>query len=229
GRGGAGAACPCCFIVYVWTSLERQESEVSCERVDVRRAEPVSCIETTVGVVIKGTERRWKWRCNDLSQLKYAWVLLLDVRLLWYAVMDSALLVVVAIAAVVGGLNGSGDVDSCRGWSIAVIVLMCIQLLVLLYDQPFTSLFANVHAALTLALTCLSTAFQLAFLYESSSNSVSLLWLIEASAVCGLIVVGVSGLKTLVDLRDVVAACRRRFAMLQTLWTRLECSEYFEQ
>ncbi|CUG91025.1 membrane-associated protein, putative, partial [Bodo saltans] len=217
--GLAVAACPCCFIVHVWTSLERQESEVLCERVDVRRAEPVSCIETTVGVAIKGAERRWKWRCNDTSQLKYAWVLLLDVRLLWYAVMDSALLVVVAIAAVVGGLNGSGDVDSCRGWSIAVIVLMCLQLLVLLFCQPFTSIFAYTHAALTLALTGLSTAFQLAFLYEAPDTRTSQRRLIESSAVCGLLVVGVSALKALVDLRDVAAACRRRFAMLQTLRT----------
>ncbi|CUF72809.1 transmembrane protein, putative [Bodo saltans] len=218
--GLAVAACPCCFVVYVWTSLERQKS-VSCERCDVRHTEEfVGCIGTVVSAVRKGTERRWKWRCDDTSQLKYAWVLLLDVRLLWYAVMDLALLVVIAVAAVIGGLSGSADVDSCCGWSIVVIVLMCIQLLVLLYYQPFTSLFANVHAALTLALTCLSTAFQLALLYESLSTSVSQLWLAEATAVCGLIIVGVSGIKTLMDLRDGVNACRRRFTILQTLWRK---------
>ncbi|CUG91027.1 GP46-like surface antigen, putative, partial [Bodo saltans] len=205
--GLAVAGCPCCFVVYVWTSLERHKSAVSCERSDVRHtADFDGCIGTVVAAVRKGAERRWKWKYDDVSQFKYAWVLLLDVRLLWYAVMDSALLVVIAIAAVIGGLSGSGDVDSCRGWSIVVIVLMCIQLLVLLYYQPFTSLFEK------------KTAFQLAFLYESSSTSVSQLWLVDASAVCGLIVVGVSGLKTLMDLRDVAAACRRRFTILQTLW-----------
>ncbi|CUG77862.1 membrane-associated protein, putative [Bodo saltans] len=217
--GLAAAACPCCFAAFVWISLERGKSAVSCMRSNVRHtAEFAGCIGTAVGVAIKGAERRWKWRCDDTSHLKYAWVLLLDVRLLWYAVMDSALLVVIAIAAVVGGLNGSDDVDSCRGWSISVIILMCLQLLVLLYYQPSTSLFANVHAALTLALTCLSAVFQLVFLYESLRSSVSQLWLVEASAVCGLIVVGVSASKTLMDLRDAAAACRRRFTILQSLW-----------
>ncbi|CUG85883.1 transmembrane protein, putative [Bodo saltans] len=215
-------ACPCFMTLYIWNSLRPLVKDglpvqtASCERVDMNHTNVPTLREVLVGVVKRVTLRRWKWRSGDADELKYAWILLLDFRLLWYATADSALLAIVSGATIIGGLGDT--LHFCQGWSIAVVVLMCIQLFILLLNQPFTSLFACVHAALMLFLTCLSATFQVAVLYESSNTSfANHLWLVEAAAICALAAVGVSGVKALIDLRDFAAGVCRRLTMLRKL------------
>ncbi|CUE76391.1 GP46-like surface antigen, putative [Bodo saltans] len=155
--------------------------------------------------------RAWKWHATLRSSrvpLKRAWAVLLEYRVLWFATLDSGMLVVVAVLAVVGGLEGT-DSSLCRSVVSVVLVLMVCQLLLMMLLRPYTTLFSAVHGVVTLALTCLSIAAQIAFIVTLRSESPHL-WLVNASAGCNLAVVGVTAVKMMFDAKDVLDAIRRR-------------------
>ncbi|CUG89706.1 GP46-like surface antigen, putative [Bodo saltans] len=164
----------------------------------------------------RGLERIWRWRALEGGgeALKSAWVVLLDFHVLWYAALDAALLVAVAVLAVVGGLDTKNQ-SLCKSVTGVVIVLLVGQLIILVAVQPFTTLFSLVHGAVTISLTCISVMAQLLFIWLSSTSS-SGLWLADLSAACNLIVVGVTAAKLLVDVIDLLGAARRRVKVLRS-------------
>ncbi|CUG06495.1 membrane-associated protein, putative [Bodo saltans] len=155
--------------------------------------------------------RAWKWYAlSDTGRdlLKRSWVVLLEYRVLWFAALDSGMLVVIAVLAVVGGLDAT-DSSLCRSVVLVVLALTVCQMLLMLLLRPYTTLFSVVHGAVTLALTSLSIAAQIAFIVSSTTESPHL-WLVKASAGCDLAVVGVTAVKMMFDSKDVVDAIRRR-------------------
>jgi hypothetical protein len=110
------------------------------------------------------TRRRYKWqpsKCRAITEgvtttasapMQRMWVVLLEYRELWYAALDCCGLVAVGALAVVGGLAPA----SCRLFTGVVIALQCVQLLVLVVVQPYTTLFEWIYSVVTLSLTILS-------------------------------------------------------------------------
>jgi hypothetical protein len=231
--GVAVIASPFCIMLVIWRAALQLHhpgeglmpaSAISCERVPTPEESGGSITSVCGGALVVAyvkelARQRWKWKGAALSQLTFASVLLQEYRLVWYAVVDAAVLAVSASAAVAGGLNRSSDTLLCRGCGVGVMFLMCLQLMMLVFVQPYTSLLAFAVATLTLGLTCLGTACQLVLMFMTPPDALTELWLIEAAAVCDLAVVGASGIKTLLDLRIVVTACQRRLDMRRR-WER---------
>ncbi|CUG88568.1 membrane-associated protein, putative [Bodo saltans] len=190
---------------------------------DISSNSPLSRIDCLLLHLREGTRRRWKWRAVDGNErrsgqhLQRAAVVLTEYRVLWYAALDSAVLVGIAMLAVGGGLSAQ-DTRLCRGSTIAALVLLVGQLATAVGVRPFTTLFSLVHGCATLALTCLSVLGQLLYgAAASSSDSTSGMWLVTASAVCDLAVVGVSALRMVLDVVELVRAVRRRYLKLRLL------------
>jgi DNA-binding beta-propeller fold protein YncE len=155
--------------------------------------------------------RNWKWRATDdahIASLRPAWIVLLEYRVLWYAAAEMMFLVAISSLAVIGGLSVYDDV-LCRGCSAAVVLLLALQFVVLCVWRPFTTLFSLIFNAATTGLTFVSVAAQLLFLLTSSSST-SGLWLLEASAVCNLLVLGACLVKMTLDAVALWRAVRRR-------------------
>ncbi|CUE76009.1 GP46-like surface antigen, putative [Bodo saltans] len=186
------------------------------------------CLHGALGPVLC---RSWKWHrqgnptesstttTGDSNMMKSVWVVLLEYRVLWFAALDAGMLVVIAMLAVVSGLGGASSSDVCQSTTAVVLVLLVAQLLLMVTLRPYRTLFAVVHGAVTLVLTCLSVGAQLAFIVssfpadeeDSRTNSVEgLLWLVNASAGCNLAVVGVTAVKMLFDVKDLLDAISRR-------------------
>ncbi|CUI14759.1 transmembrane protein, putative, partial [Bodo saltans] len=163
---------------------------------------------TTLRVAV---QRAWKWHAtnaDDVNALRPAWVVLLEYRVLSYAAIDALFLIAVSSLALVGGLDVTNEA-LCRGCSAAVVVLLGAQVGVLCAWRPYTTLFSLVYNVATTALTCVSVAAQLAFVL-TSFTSTSGLWLVDASAVCNLLVLGLSVVKMLLDAWELWSAVRRR-------------------
>lgn len=143
------------------------------------------------------------------------WVILLENRVLWYVPLDALNLVLISCAGVLGGLGDSNTM--CYGWTAVVMVVIAVQIAMVVMWQPFTTTLSLVSALVTLLLTLLSVVFQLAFLLQQRSNlnSSSSSWLVLASAVCNLLIVGITALKMLLDAHQLMVAARRRWMKLQ--------------
>ncbi|CUG94400.1 GP46-like surface antigen, putative [Bodo saltans] len=162
--------------------------------------------------------RRYEWqstadRSSTSNDMKAAWVVLLEYRELRYCALDACVLCAVSCITVLSGLTGSEA--ACRGWSMVAVLLMVAQLVVLCAARPFTSIFSTMVAGVTLFLTVLSSLSQLVFLWAFATNT-SGLWLVDASAVLSLIVVGVSSTKMALDFYQLIAAIRRRLRTITT-------------
>lgn len=159
-------------------------------------------------MVKRMTTRRWEWNTihGDVVGMVFAWPVLLEYRELRYGAIDSGVLLMVSIASVISGLDRSNA--QCRGWGLVALLLLIAQVVVVLVVQPFTTLFSQVWAIITISLTCLGVLAQLVFVWSNSS------WLIDAAAVCSLAVLGVSMLQLLLDGARTVTAMRRRTALL---------------
>lgn len=203
-----------CGVMWVlWTTNENVIA-LNC----VRRGAHHGVQQRLLHHLLRIVDRRWEWtvscgaatpRPEDL--LKPLWAVLLEYRVLWYVTFDLANLTMIAVIGLASGLGGS---TLCRGFTAATLGLLAFQLVVLCYTQPFTSIFSFLHGVATLTLTCMSVAFQLAYIELSSNTSTSFLWLVDASAVCNIAVVGISALKLLLDILQVFAAGFRRFQTL---------------
>ncbi|CUG87381.1 transmembrane protein, putative [Bodo saltans] len=164
--------------------------------------------------VLRAMQRTWKWRVDNVDgeTQRCAWVVLLEYRALWYAVADTLFLVAVSSLAVVAGLDVTNEA-LCRWCSATVVALLGALLGVLCVWRPYTTLFSLVYNVLTTALTCVSVAAQLAFVL-TSFTSTSGLWLVDASAVCNLLVLGLSLVKMVLDAWDLWNALKRRWLAL---------------
>jgi hypothetical protein len=186
----------------------------------------------------RGARRRWKWQehnhqrdPSDIKQLqpeardppphyshgalpmRSALTVLSEFRHVWYAgAVDQAVLVLVSTLAVVAGLDNANPA-LCIGCTSTVLGLLVGQIAVMARCRPYTSLFSFVCAITTTILTCLGVFSQLMFI-TTSSTSVSGLWMVEASVVCTLIVVGISAVKMCFDASEVVTAVYRRLSVL---------------
>lgn len=125
-----------------------------------------------------------------------------------YVAADCAFLVLGSALPVLGGLDFTASDALCRGCGAAVVALLALQLVALAHTRPYTTYFLMVYNALTIALTCCSVAFQLAFVAVSLTQA-SGLWLVDASAVCNLMVLGVTIVRTLLDAVGIALAAGR--------------------
>ncbi|CUF89906.1 transmembrane protein, putative [Bodo saltans] len=130
------------------------------------------------------------------------------------AVVDAFVLAAVSCVSVVSGLTASDA--QCHGWSLAVVLVLVVQLALLVALRPFTTVFSSVYNAVTLVLTILSALSQLVFVWAYAADSAGL-WLLGAAGGVSLAVVGVSAVKLLLDVHQLVAAVRRRVVALRTL------------
>ncbi|CUI13468.1 GP46-like surface antigen, putative, partial [Bodo saltans] len=163
--------------------------------------------------------RRYEWRSAlddhegraTPSDIKAAWVVLLEYRELRYGALDAGVLAAVSCVSVLSGLNGS--TTECRGWGLMTVLLMTAQLVVLCALRPLTSMCSMILSCATLLLTILGSLLQLVFVWAFSTNTCGL-WLIDVSAVLSLIVVGVSIIKMGLDFFQLMAAIRRRIVAI---------------
>ncbi|CUE65535.1 transmembrane protein, putative [Bodo saltans] len=163
--------------------------------------------------------RRFEWRLAAAGvmaadEMKASWVVLLEYRDLRYGALDASVLAAVSCVSVLSGLTGSAS--ECRGWSLVALILMITLLMVLCTLRPLTSMFSMVISCVTLLLTVLGTIAQLVFVW-ALATSTSGLWLVYASAILSLIVVGVSATKMVLDLHQLIAAIHRRISALVQL------------
>ncbi|CUE71761.1 transmembrane protein, putative, partial [Bodo saltans] len=172
-------------------------------------------------VLRQATRRRYAWQHDGSDKqttiFQHSMVVLLEYRVLWYAVLDSSVLVAVGVLAVVGGLS------HCTPIIALVMALLGAQLLLLIAARPYTTMFENIYSGTTLSLTLLSVAGQLVFASADSDGGVQdREWALTMSAVCDFVIVGVSLVKSMMDGYGVAMGARRR--VLQAASVRRKAS-----
>jgi hypothetical protein len=213
-RGGASAA---------WRCVERQPAALEDKLpLGPGTASRVPQLLVTVRRVVM--RRRFEWASADGSRegLAPMWPVLLEYRDLRYGAVDCGVLASVSCIAVVSGLTESAA--PCRAWSFASVVLLLMQLVLLVVMRPFSSLFAAVHGVAALSLTVIGVLTQLVFVWASAASS-SRLWLVQASSMCSLAIVGLSATKMLVDLFQLRKAAVRRVAELHEVRVQLKAAD----
>ncbi|CUG88193.1 GP46-like surface antigen, putative [Bodo saltans] len=203
---------PCTGVVLVWHAQVSGPVFWECVPRPLRKESPV----WVVAALQKALRRAHEWVVCDgpddgEDTMGAAWVVLLEYRDLPYGAVDAFVLAAVSCVSVVSGLTTSDA--QCRGWSLAVVALLVVQLALLVALRPFTTIFSSVYNVVTLVLTILSSLSQLVFVWAYSTDEGGL-WLVDASSGLSLTVVGVSAVKMLVDAWQGVVAVRRRLAML---------------
>ncbi|CUG85115.1 GP46-like surface antigen, putative [Bodo saltans] len=179
-----------------------------------RRSHRVAVGLDAFAMVRRALHRSHEWDSSEQGDhsLSAARVVLLEYCDLRYGVLDSGCLFAVACLSVVSGLSGSEA--QCRAWSfLALLLLLLVQFVLLVVLRPLTTVVSTVHSFVTLGLTLLSVLSQLVFIWGYIADA-SGLWLVEASAVCTLAVVGVTGVKMVVDFIALAFAVKRRINLL---------------
>ncbi|CUE74119.1 transmembrane protein, putative [Bodo saltans] len=162
--------------------------------------------------------KRYRWRTltggakdDDSPHHQFA-VLLNEFRLLWYCVLDLVSLVTVGILA--GVAQSSHNSAVCAGCGIVTCCVYAAQFVLCARTRPFLTTFGNAYAALTMLLSALSSGMQAAQLVMQSASSpvdvATLERLMLGSAVCDLCVMGITSLRLVLDLCELVAAVVRR-------------------
>lgn len=160
-------------------------------------------------------DRRYVWTTlTSKEPLAPMWPVLLEYRDLRYATLDNAVLIAVACTGTLGGLSGSEV--ACRGWGVVSLALFVVQLVFLIVSRPFSTHFSTGHGAATLALTIVGVMGQLVFVFTSATTDTDL-WLIAVSSICSIIVVGLTVVKMMMDVGEVLRAVRRRLVTLRAL------------
>ncbi|CUE74485.1 membrane-associated protein, putative [Bodo saltans] len=169
-------------------------------------------------LVLPWLSKGYRWESTggaegDDEQRCHFAVLLSEFRLLWYCVLD--LLTLFFIGVLAGVAQSSGNSAVCAGCGVATCCACIAQFGVCVWKQPFMSTFGNVCAALTLLLNAMSAGLQAALLVMQAASS-SLLdvavldRLMVGSAVCDLCVMGISSLRLVLDLHELLNAVVRR-------------------
>jgi hypothetical protein len=164
--------------------------------------------------LVTAARHRWYPRHDAAfpnTQHKHAALLLHEYRVLWYCVVDAGALLVSGV--LVGVASATGEAAICSGCGVAIALIYAVQLGLCVKIQPFNTLFAYIHQSLTLALSTVSAAVQAASLITSQHNqSKALLGTLQTlsyvSAVCDLVVVGLSVMRSAMDFT----------ALLKHLW-----------
>ncbi|CUE70624.1 membrane-associated protein, putative [Bodo saltans] len=152
--------------------------------------------------------RGWRWGTvaprphghRPHASLALAWPLLLEYKVVWFASLDLTSVVIGNCFSVVSGLDG---VSWCESLSVTITLIFLLELVLLCLTRPFTTLFSTVQTATSLALTVISLTTQTAFVFL---NSTSFIWLADISAICDILIISVSAIKTLVDAREMAYA-----------------------
>ncbi|CUG90458.1 transmembrane protein, putative [Bodo saltans] len=171
-----------------------------------------SGLRTPHSAMQRGLRRVWKWSNVGSHMLQPVWAVLLEYRILWYAVLDTTMLAAFAVLGVVSGLGTSTGV--CHALTMVALLLMIVQLCVVLIVRPFTTLFSLVHTSVTLSLTCVGLLAQLLFMLTSPTTTDGI-WLVDFAAGCNFAAVGVSAVKMTLDAGELLMALRRRGMRLQ--------------
>ncbi|CUG90057.1 GP46-like surface antigen, putative [Bodo saltans] len=176
-----------------------------------------TCLAWTRSRIAWATNRTWLWEShsggahnNGRSVLKgLAFVVLREFRVLWYPILDSAILVFISIFSALSG----DDIGDQRGWMTAILVLLLAQLVVMVVAKPFTTVMSFAYQTISVALSCLSVAFQLAFMFvQLSASTTNTRWLLLAPSVCDLVIISISVVKMLEDVVSLIFAIARRVA-----------------
>jgi hypothetical protein len=137
--------------------------------------------------------------------LRHSWIVLLEHRRLPYAVLDVVVLEVVGLLVAV---CGHGPDSQCTTVGVLVGVCCAAQLVVCAAASPFTTLLSFGASLFALFLTTLSAILQLSMfsIAGNTSTAALLLRLSLAAAICDLLVIGVSVVRTLLDLIELATA-----------------------
>lgn len=170
--------------------------------------------------------RQLEWRANEglgdvdpihswTGTFRCAQAILLEHRLLWYAALDSGLIVVLSAFS---SLSGLLDDKGCLIFASVVVALMLLQLCVLVVVQPFTSQFSYAYAGVSLSLTFFESGAQL-WAMQLASSSELLYPLQMAYAACDVMVSSLSLCKLLVS--DVPATGKALLRLLREIFQLL--------
>ncbi|CUG88577.1 transmembrane protein, putative [Bodo saltans] len=155
---------------------------------------------------------------TSLSWHRTATVILLEYITSWYATLDLTVLVAACFLGAVGAAISSST--ACRASAVIILLLYAGQLIVCAVVRPFTTLFAHVYSLFTLLFTVIAMLCQVVFLYavldggSNNTNVEMLRQLLMTTAVCDLVVTGVSILRALLDGIDVIRAIYRHAQVL---------------
>ncbi|CUI15473.1 transmembrane protein, putative [Bodo saltans] len=144
---------------------------------------------------------------------RHAALVLHEYHLLWYFVIDTAVLFVAGV--LVGVTQSTPGTLVCGSCSIFVAVMYSAQFGLCFNVFPFTSFFGNVHGLLVLVLSAVSAILQATHIVLSShtayavDHASALDQLMLASAVCDLMVMGTSGMRAVMDLIELALTIRR--------------------
>ncbi|CUG86924.1 membrane-associated protein, putative [Bodo saltans] len=203
--------CFCCFLQSVVFHRQLRWLKVKA----AARAKPIAAASSE-SILLEDALQHSIMRCGTPARtwLRAATVLLLESASVWFAFVDVALL---TTSSMLGALGMLESTSACRGSVIAILVLYVAQLALCAVLRPFTTIFSNVYALFTLALSCVAVTCQLWYLFGSTADNADfeeLRRLLTAAAVCDLLVSGVSVLKAVIDISDGARACRRHLQSL---------------
>jgi hypothetical protein len=212
--GLLASVAPLLFVVRLWSRKARGDAPAWVCALHPVELPPQDgkALTAVTSALRRGLHRSWKWSRAaqpSMGTPQSAQVLLLEYRVLWYPALDAAVLTAVALLTVVGGLNHENRA-LCRGTTAAVVVMLIAQCILIVTIQPFSTLFSLVVSTVTVGLTCISVVAQLVVVASSSS---SLLWLANASVVCSVVILGISGARMCADAHDILFAVRKRIGV----------------
>jgi DNA-binding beta-propeller fold protein YncE len=141
-------------------------------------------------------------------------VVLHEYHLLWYFAIDTVVLFVAGL--LVGVTQSFPDASVCGACGIFVAVMYSAQLVLCCKLRPFTSMFGNLHGLLVLTLSSVSALLQATHIVLISSNpsyasehASTLDQVMVGSAVCDLMVMGISAVRAAMDVIEVALTIKR--------------------
>ncbi|CUG90058.1 GP46-like surface antigen, putative [Bodo saltans] len=214
-------ACGLAILIVPVAALCMLQRALTCKPADAGETSATkhfTCGARARSRIAWATNRTWLWDSHsggarDAGRsvlIGSAFVVLREFRVLWYPILDTAILVIISGFSALSG----DDTGDQRGWMIAILVLLTAQLVVMIVTRPFTTVMSFAYQTISVALSCLSVAFQLAFMFaqQPSASTTNTRWLLQASSVCDLVIIGISVVKMLEDVISLVSAIARRLA-----------------
>lgn len=150
---------------------------------------------------VKAEDDESNTRSSADASLRHSVVVVQDYRHVWYAALDTAMLVVVGALVAV---SGHGTTQQCIAAGVLVTAAYALQLVVCAALRPFTTIFGGGYALFSLTFTLLGVVLQMSmFAVSGNASTASLLSRLGlAASVCDLMVLGSSFVRTLVDVHD---------------------------
>jgi DNA-binding beta-propeller fold protein YncE len=152
-------------------------------------------------------------------------VVLHEYHILWYFAIDTVVLFVAGL--LVGVTQSFPDASVCGVCGIIVAVMYSAQLVLCCKLRPFTSMFGNLHGLLVLTLSSVSALLQATHIVLISSNpsyasehASTLDQVMVGSAVCDLMVMGISAVRAAMDVIEVTLTIKRLSSSLSSRATQ---------